>query len=78
MVRQILESKNENYGFNAMSEEFVDLVKDGVFDAAKVTKAALQNAASVAGLLLTTDAAISDMPKKGGKGGHSHDDDMDM
>jgi chaperonin GroEL len=72
IVKQILDSKEDNYGFNALTEEFGDMVKFGVFDAAKVTKASLTNAASVAGLLLTTEAAIVEAPKKKEPTGHGH------
>jgi len=64
VVQKIRESKEKNFGFNALTEVYGDLVKDGVFDPAKVVKSALQNAASVSALLLTTDAAISELPKK--------------
>lgn len=73
VVQKIRESKDKNFGFNALTEQYGDLVKDGVFDPAKVVKSALQNAASVSALLLTTDAAISELPKKKepiGAGGH--------
>ncbi|HLX61588.1 MAG TPA: chaperonin GroEL [Planctomycetota bacterium] len=63
VVQKIRESKDKNFGFNALTEVYGDLVKDGVFDPAKVVKSALQNAASVSALLLTTDAAISELPK---------------
>ena len=63
VVQKIRESKDKNFGFNALTETYGDLVKDGVFDPAKVVKSALQNAASVSALLLTTDAAISELPK---------------
>jgi chaperonin GroEL len=52
------------YGFNAAKEEFSDLLKDGIIDPTKVVRTALQNAASVAGLLLTTEAAIAEKPEK--------------
>lgn len=64
VVQKIRESKDKNFGFNALTETFGDLVKDGVFDPAKVVKSALQNASSVAALLLTTDAAISELKKE--------------
>jgi chaperonin GroEL len=64
VVRTIQQHKDENYGFNALTEEYGDLVKDGVFDPVKVVKAALRNASSVAGLLLTTDAALCEAPKE--------------
>ena len=55
-----------NFGYNAQTGEYVDLVEAGVVDPTKVTRTALQNAASVAGLLLTTDAAVSELPKEEG------------
>jgi chaperonin GroEL len=69
------------FGFNARTEKYEDLIAAGVIDPAKVTKSALTNAASIAGLLLTTEALIADKPKKkaapAASGGHSHyDDDM--
>ncbi|MGV2288725.1 chaperonin GroEL [Trinickia sp. YCB016] len=53
-----------NFGYNAATGQYVDLVEDGVVDPTKVTRTALQNAASVAGLLLTTDAAVTELPKE--------------
>ena len=55
-----------NYGYNAANETYGDLVEMGVLDPTKVTRYALQNAASIAGLMLTTDCMIADMPKEGG------------
>ncbi|PVM71990.1 chaperonin GroEL [Caulobacter radicis] len=66
VVGKILENDSSSFGFNAQSEQYVDLVVDGVIDPAKVVRTALQNAASVAGLLITTEAAIVEAPKKGG------------
>ncbi len=67
-----------NYGFNAASGEYGDLVKLGIIDPKKVVRLALQNAASVAGLLLTTEALVSDAPEQKSAGhGHSHDADFD-
>jgi chaperonin GroEL len=66
VVGRVRAEKNENVGFNALTEEFEDLLKAGVIDPTKVTRAALQNAASIAGLLLTTEAMISDFPGDGG------------
>jgi len=62
IVARVRAEKNELIGFNALTEEFEDLVAAGVIDPAKVTRTALQNAASIAGLLLTTEAMISDFP----------------
>jgi chaperonin GroEL len=64
------EKGNKNFGFNAQTEEYGDLVEMGIIDPAKVVRVALQNAASVAGLLITTEAAIAEAPKK--DAGHSH------
>jgi chaperonin GroEL len=61
IVAEILSNKNPNYGYNARTGEFEDLVKSGVIDPAKVTRAALQNAASVAGLLLTVETMVTDL-----------------
>src|SRR5471032_2098423 len=58
-----------NFGYNAQTGEYVDLVEAGVVDPTKVTRTALQNAASVAGLLLTTDCAVSELPKEEGSMG---------
>jgi chaperonin GroEL len=73
VVSKVLENKAASFGFNAQTEEYVDLVKAGVIDPAKVVRTALQDAASVAGLLITTEAAVADAPKKsapaGGAGG---------
>src|SRR5438067_2792988 len=72
VFNKVLESKG-NHGFNAQTEEFGDLVQQGVIDPTKVRRTALQNAASVAGLMLTTDAMVAELveEKKGG-GGHGH------
>jgi chaperonin GroEL len=69
VVGKILESDSPTFGFNAQTEQYVDLVADGVIDPAKVVRTALQDAASVAGLLITTEAAIVEAPKKGGGAG---------
>ncbi|MCY7346299.1 MAG: chaperonin GroEL [Pyrinomonadaceae bacterium] len=73
IVGKVLENDSPSYGFNAASEKFEDLVAAGVIDPAKVTRTALQNAASIAGLMLTTEAMIADVPEKddhaGGMGG---------
>jgi chaperonin GroEL len=64
IVGRIRESKDDNFGFNADTEEFGDLVKAGVIDPAKVTRLALQNAASIAGLMLTTEALVADIKEE--------------
>ncbi|MGI8655810.1 MAG: chaperonin GroEL [Pyrinomonadaceae bacterium] len=63
VVERVRTEKNENVGFNAATEVFEDLVKAGVIDPAKVTRTALQNAASIAGLMLTTEAMVSELPE---------------
>ena len=65
VVGKILENSDPNFGFNAQTEEYGDLVAQGVIDPAKVVRTALQDAASVAGLLITTEAAVVEAPKKG-------------
>jgi len=57
-------AEKKNVGYNAATREIEDLLEAGIVDPAKVVRAALQNAASIAGLLLTTDAAITDLPEK--------------
>ena len=63
VVNKILENKSETYGFDAQTEEYVDMLDKGIVDPAKVVRAALQDAASVAGLLVTTEAMIAETPK---------------
>ena len=69
VVGKVLDNKSATYGFNAQTEEYGDLVQMGVIDPAKVVRTALQDAASVAGIMITTEAAVADAPKKGGGGG---------
>ncbi|HEY4382468.1 MAG TPA: chaperonin GroEL [Acidobacteriaceae bacterium] len=75
VIGKIRDSKEANYGYNAGADKYEDLVKAGVIDPTKVTRTALQNAASIAGLMLTTEAMISEIPEKkeapagGGHGG---------
>ncbi|HEX6691101.1 MAG TPA: chaperonin GroEL [Burkholderiales bacterium] len=78
VLNKVLEGKG-NYGFNAQTEEYGDLVQAGVIDPTKVSRTALQNAASVASLMLTTDAMVAELveEKKGGHG-HSHGGMPDM
>ncbi len=73
VCERVVESKG-NHGYNALTDTYEDLVKVGVIDPTKVTKTALSNAASVATLLLTSDALIADIPKDKGKGHGGHDD----
>ena len=77
VCEKVVEGKG-NFGYNALTNQYEDLVKAGVIDPTKVTRTALANAASVATLLLTSDALIAEKPKKEekGKGGHGGDHDM--
>ena len=65
---KILENKDANWGFDAQNEKYCDMVKNGIIDPAKVVRAALQDAASVAGLLITTEAMVADKPEKDAPG----------
>ncbi|MGQ0532740.1 MAG: chaperonin GroEL [Caulobacteraceae bacterium] len=85
VVGKIRESKDDNFGFNAQTEEYVDLIKAGIIDPVKVVRIALQDAASVAGLIITTEASIAEAPKRdkggapgGGMGGMGGMGDMDF
>src|SRR6201995_26263 len=75
VVGRVLEDKSETFGFDAQSEDYVDMVAKGIIDPAKVVRAALQGASSVAGLLVTTEAMVAELPKEpaapmpGGGGG---------
>jgi chaperonin GroEL len=69
VVGKVLENTSGTYGFNAQTEEYGDLVDMGVIDPAKVVRTALQDAASVAGIMITTEAAVADAPKKASAGG---------
>ncbi len=74
VLAKVLESKDPNYGYNAFSNEYEDLVKAGVLDPTKVVRTALQNAGSIASLMLTTEALVAEIPEKKeapmGGGGH--------
>ena len=63
IVNDIKNNKSKSYGYDARDEKFVDMIKTGIIDPTLVTRTAVQNAASVAGLLLTTEAVISDKPE---------------
>jgi len=71
VLNKVVESKG-NFGYNAQSDEFGDLVQMGVIDPTKVARTALQNASSVAGLMLTTDAMVAELVEEKKGGGHSH------
>ncbi|MBZ5723865.1 MAG: chaperonin GroEL [Acidobacteriia bacterium] len=74
VVDKVRENGNNNFGYNAMTDAYEDLVAAGVIDPTKVTRTALQNAASIASLMLTTEAMVAEIPEKksaqGGPGGH--------
>lgn len=64
VLNKVLDNKSTTFGFNAYSDEYTDLIKDGVIDPVKVVRCALENAASVASLMLTTETMIAEAPKK--------------
>ena len=64
VVGKILDNKDETFGFDAQNEEYVDMVAEGIIDPAKVVRTALQDASSVAGLLITTEAMVAELPKE--------------
>jgi chaperonin GroEL len=69
VVGKILDQKSDTYGFNAQTGEYGDMIKMGIVDPVKVVRTALQDAASIAGLLITTEAMIAEIPKKEAAGG---------
>ena len=74
LIVQQVQAASGNEGYNVATGVYTDLIKDGVVDPTKVTRSALQHAASISGLLLTTECLITDLPKEGGDDhGHSHD-----
>jgi chaperonin GroEL len=64
VIGKVKESKDANFGFNAATEEYSDMISAGILDPAKVTRTALQNAASIAALMLTTEALVSEIPEE--------------
>jgi chaperonin GroEL len=75
IVGKVKESKDPNFGYNAQTDQMEDLVKAGVIDPTKVVRTALQNAGSIASLMLTTEALVCELPEEkkesaGGRGGH--------
>ena len=77
LVEKVKGSKDAEWGFNASTDVYENLVKAGVIDPVKVVRSALQNAASIASLLLTTEALVADVPEKPAPaaGGHDHGHD---
>ena len=72
VVGKVSESKSATYGYDAQNDEYGDMIEKGIIDPAKVVRTALQDAASIAGLMITTEAGIAEAPKKGSGGGHGH------
>jgi chaperonin GroEL len=72
IVEQVKKGKGDE-GYNVATDKFEDLIASGVVDPTKVTRTALQNAASISGLLLTTEALITDLPAEETAGGDGHD-----
>src|SRR5207253_11364198 len=64
VVEHLSRESRPNWGFDVLKEDYVDLVAAGIIDPAKVTRSALENASSVAGMILTTEALVTDMPEK--------------
>jgi chaperonin GroEL len=64
VVGKVLENKSQTFGFDAQTEQYVDMLNAGIVDPAKVVRVALQDAASVAGLMITTEAMVAETPKK--------------
>jgi chaperonin GroEL len=79
VVRKVEESEDKNFGFNALTLQFEDMLAAGILDPVKVTRSALQNAASVASMILTTECLITDIKEeKEDHGGHPGMGGMDM
>ena len=73
VVGKVSESKSATFGYDAQRAEYGDLIEKGIIDPAKVVRTALQDAASIAGLLITTEASVAEAPrKKEAAGGHGH------
>jgi chaperonin GroEL len=78
ILDKVLNSEN-GFGFDALNEKYVDMKKSGIIDPTKVTRSALQNAASVASMVLTTESLVADKKEEGGCScGHGHDMDAGM
>jgi chaperonin GroEL len=77
VASKVLENASQNYGYDARQDRYCDMVKEGIIDPTKVVRSALQNASSVATLLLTSDALVAEIPKdekKAGGGGGGYED----
>ena len=73
VVGKVLEARGASFGYDAQQDEYGDLIEKGIIDPAKVVRTALQDAASIAGLLITTEAGVAEAPKKKGGDAHGHD-----
>ena len=76
VVEHLRQEKRANWGFDVASEKYVDLIKAGIIDPAKVTRCALENAASVGGMILSTEALVADLPEGNGLAAASAGGDM--
>src|SRR5262245_61026790 len=74
VANKVLENDSQNYGYDARASKYCDMVKEGIIDPTKVVRSALQNAASVSTLLLTSDALVADAPKEEKKAGGGGED----
>ena len=72
VVGKILETKGANFGYDAQKDEYGDMIEKGIIDPAKVVRTALQDAASIAGLMITTEADVAEAPKRDSHAGHDH------
>ncbi|MEQ1399741.1 TCP-1/cpn60 chaperonin family protein, partial [Salmonella enterica] len=72
VVGKVLESRSANFGYDAQADEYGDMIEKGIIDPAKVVRTALQDAASIAALMITTEAAVGEAPKKDAGHGHGH------
>ena len=72
VVGKVLDARGQAFGYDAQNDEYGDMLEKGIIDPAKVVRITLQDAASVAGLMITTEAAVAEAPKKDEHAGHSH------
>ena len=72
VVGKVLEARGQTFGYDAQNDEYGDLIEKGIIDPAKVVRTALQDAASIASLLITTEAGVAEAPKKDSHAGHDH------
>ena len=78
LIVENVKTNKEGFGYNVATDKYEDLIASGVVDPTKVTRSALQNAASIAGLLLTTECLIAEKPEKAAPAGGGHDHDHGM